>query len=92
MGVVVWISNDEKFDTFILGRSEFWVDSVGIDLVKPGEYKTACGKGYFDCASDEPEILKLKTDAIDYMVFERANAIFFWDPEANNFKKIWMSD
>jgi hypothetical protein len=23
--------------------------SMGIDTVKPGEYKTACGKGYFKC-------------------------------------------
>ncbi len=92
MGIIVWISKGEQFAVFILGKSEFWIDSVGIELVKPGEYKTACGKGYFNCGPDEPELLKIKTDAIDYIVFERANSIFFWDTEDNNFNRIWMSD
>ena len=33
---------------------------MGIDIVKPGKYKTACGKGYYECEKGEPEVLKLK--------------------------------
>jgi hypothetical protein len=47
-------------------------DRFGIDLVKPGEYKTACGKGYGDyaCAHGEPDVLKLHKPAIDLFYTE----------------------
>ena len=66
--------------------------SMGIDTVKPGEYKTACGKGYFKCGKGEPEILILKRPAIDYFRFGSANSFFFWDDQTDNFKRIWISD
>ena len=66
--------------------------SMGIDTVKPGEYKTACGKGYFKCEKGEPEILKLKRPAIDYFKFGSANSFFFLDDQTGDFKRIWISD
>lgn len=66
--------------------------SMGISIAKPGEYKTACGKGYFDCEKGEPGVLKLKRLAIDYFKFESANAFFVWDDQSASFKKIWISD
>jgi len=65
---------------------------MGVDIVKPGHYKTACGKGYFECEKGEPEVLKLKQPAIDYFRFESANSFFFWDCNTNSFKRIWISD
>ena len=66
--------------------------SMGIATAKPGEYKTACGKGYFECKEGEPEVLKLKRPAIDYFKFESANSFFVWDDKLGSFKRIWMSD
>lgn len=66
--------------------------SMGIEIVKPGEYKTACGKGYFECKEGEPEVLKLKRPAIDYFRFESANSFLVWDDKTASFKRIWMSD
>ncbi len=43
--------------------------AMGVDVAKPGEYKTACGKGYFACAEGEPAILRLNRPAIDYFKF-----------------------
>jgi hypothetical protein len=66
----------------------------GISLVKPGKYKTACGKGYGDyaCSHGEPELLELSRPAVDYFYSESSDFIFYWDTKANKFVEIQMSD
>jgi hypothetical protein len=66
--------------------------SMGINLVKPGKYETACGKGYSDCGPGEPPVLKLKFDAIEYFVFESASSIVYWNEKKQQFVKIAISD
>src|ERR1019366_7454215 len=39
--------------------------SIGIKRVAPGEYPTACARGY-DCAEDEPKYIRVNHEAIDY--------------------------
>jgi hypothetical protein len=68
------------------------VVGLGIDLVGPGDYKTACGKGYFECGPSDPEVLHLSCNAIDFFRFESANSFLIWQPEAKEFMRIWMSD
>jgi len=65
---------------------------MGISLLEPGQYKTACGKGYWECKDDEFNILKLKTPGINYFAFESANSVFYWSSRKNEFMRIWMSD
>lgn len=65
---------------------------MGIDVAKPGEYKTACGKGYFACKKGESKILKLNRPAIDYFKLGSASSFFFWNDKTNSFKRIWISD
>lgn len=65
---------------------------MGISLMEPGQYKTACGKGYWKCEEDEPEVLKLKFPGINYFAFESANSVFFWNSSKKEFTRIWMSD
>jgi hypothetical protein len=72
------------------GLKGFW--SMGIELVAPGEYETACGKGYWECESGEPEVLMLKNPAIDYFASESANSFFAWDVDTQSFQRIWISD
>lgn len=68
------------------------VQAMGIKKAAPGSYKTACGKGYWDCQKDEaPEII-IKNEAIDYFKTESANSFFYWDNKSNSFKRIWISD
>jgi hypothetical protein len=66
----------------------------GISPVKPGKYKTACGKGYGDyaCGHGEPEFLELSRPAVDYFYNESSDSIFYWDTKANKFIEIQMSD
>jgi len=66
--------------------------SMGLRLVPRGKYKTACGKGYYDCENGEPEEIEFKLPAIKYFRFESASSIFYWDVKVSSFKRIWMSD
>ena len=66
--------------------------AMGIDLVTPGDYKTACSKGYWECKENEPETLMLKTPGILYFRFESAASIYYWDKESMEFKQVWISD
>jgi len=68
------------------------VQRMGISVVSPGEYKTACGKGYWDCKDGETPFITLKYPAIDYFLFESANSFFYWDDKLRKFQRIWMSD
>jgi hypothetical protein len=71
-----------------------WLDRFGIDLVKPGKYKTACGKGYGDdaCAHGEPEVLKLSTSAVDFFHTESSDSIVYWDVGKKAFRETLISD
>jgi hypothetical protein len=98
-GLLVHISDKKKgFRWLVLATTDWGKEypkvnlSMGVDIVKPGHYKTACGKGYFKCEKGEPEVLKLKRPAIDYFKFESANSFFFWDDKTRSFKRIWISD
>jgi hypothetical protein len=66
----------------------------GISPVKPGKYKTACGKGYGDyaCSHGEPELLELSRPAVDYFYNESSDYIFYWDTKAKKFIRVQMSD
>ena len=65
---------------------------MGILGLEPGEYKTACGKGYWDCKNGEPEKLILKSPGIDYFRFESGNSVFYWNKDSKYFSRIWLSD
>jgi len=68
--------------------------NIGIDGVKPGKYKTACGKGYGDyaCSHGEPELLELSSPAVDFFYSESSDFIFYWNARVGKFVKIQMSD
>jgi hypothetical protein len=64
---------------------------MGIKIVEPGDYKTACGKGYFKCGPNQPAVLQLALPAINYFLFEGASSFFWWDTSSQSFKRTWMS-
>lgn len=70
------------------------LDRFAIELVKPGKYETACGKGYDEsfCAHGEPDYLVLSHPAIDFIYTESADSIFYWDEKKRAFHEISMSD
>jgi hypothetical protein len=65
---------------------------LGIAVVQPGRYPTACGKGYGECSRSEPASLLLTLPAIDFFTFESANSYFWWNAKSRRFERTWMSD
>lgn len=65
---------------------------MGISLMKPGRYKTACGKGYGNCGPNDPKEIVLRNPSINFFAFESANSVFFWDQGKKGFTRIWLSD
>lgn len=65
---------------------------MGIAKVSPGSYKSACGKGYWDCKQGEPPVLSVKQEAIDFFKMESANSYFCWDGKKSSFQRVRMSD
>src|SRR5277367_258050 len=86
----VRLSSTHKWEPVSESADVKALDRCGIDLAKPGEYKTACGKGYSDnaCAHGEPDVLKLSTPAIDFFYTESSDSIFYWDASTRAFREI----
>lgn len=94
-GVFAFVSqNDQSFKTYLLdeNKDKSLIRAMGIKKVSSGFYKTACGKGYWDCKQDEVPEINIRNEAIDYFKTESANSFFYWDSKTNNFKRIWISD
>lgn len=85
---------DSSLKTYLLDeiRNLNLIQAMGIKKVLPGTYKTACGKGYWDCQKNEAPEIHLKNEAIDYFKIESANSFFYWDIKADAFKRVWTSD
>jgi len=93
-GLFVFLSNRRQQHQIIklIEVNDDHPQSTGIALVKPGRYKTACGKGYWECKPGEPEVLVLKRPSFKFFKFESASSIFYWDETAATFNRIWISD
>jgi hypothetical protein len=66
--------------------------SMGITVVVPGRYETACGKGYWKCRVNEPDALNLPLPSFAFSLYEGASSIFWWDAKAKQFRRTWISD
>lgn len=73
-------------------REPGWLEVIGITVVKPGRYRTACGKGYFDCKPGEPKRLSLTRPAVNLFKEGGANMFLYWDARSGKFKQTSMSD
>jgi hypothetical protein len=69
-----------------------FLDVMGIAKVKPGQYETACGKGYWECAKDEPEKLSTKRDAVEFFKDESASSVYVYNPRKQRFIPVATSD
>jgi hypothetical protein len=65
---------------------------MGVSIVSPGNYVTACGKGYWECRDGEPSQLRLETDGLSYRRFESSESIVYWDRSVSSFRQVWVSD
>ena len=97
-GLLVYLSSADGYLWKVLfeidwGKKYPNVDLImGIDVAEPGEYKTACGKGYWECKKNEPETLILNAPAIWHFKFESAASIWYWNKDSNEFDQVFISD
>lgn len=97
-GLLVKLSTSTGFEWQLLDRVEWgeeFADApliMRIELAKPGDYKTACALGYWQCGPDEPAVLKLKRASIKQDRFDGAKAIWYWDERSTALKKVWLGD
>jgi hypothetical protein len=69
-----------------------FLDVMGIARVKPGDYQTACGKGYWDCGKDEPKKLSTKRDAVEFFKDESASSVYVYNLKKHKFIPVATSD
>jgi hypothetical protein len=69
-----------------------FLDVMGIAKVEPGQYETACGKGYWECGKDEPEKLSTKRDAVEFFKDESASSVYVYNPRTRKFFSVATSD
>ena len=68
-------------------------EPMGIDVAKPDNYKTACGKGYWECSANEPASISIKNASFLYFPYEQGGAkLIYWDNISNTFKQAVIND
>jgi hypothetical protein len=64
--------------------------AIGIKRVGPGEYPTACARGY-DCAEDEPRYIRVTHEAIDYFHHDTASRYYYWNETRHAFAQVGIT-
>jgi hypothetical protein len=65
---------------------------MGIATLPAGRYRTACGKGYFECEAQEPEELVMQWDGIDLFYEESADSVHYLPKRGGEFVHVRLSD
>ena len=68
------------------------IHAMGIEVVPPGKYTTACGKAYDTCKYGEPKTIRALNPLINYFKSESANRYVYFDSGSRMFRLVWMSD
>lgn len=83
-----------EFQMFKLTYGDMSPQSFAIELAEPSNktWKTACGKGHWDCGIDEPDKIKITRPSIMFCYIESACDIYLLGEDRESFKKIAFSD
>lgn len=90
--LVVKLSSPTKYDWLILNETDGVTDYMGVEIAEPNKYETACGKGYWECAKDEPRVVNLQYFGIFSIAFGKGGSLWYWDNITNKFKEVITSD
>ena len=97
-GLLVYLSSPSGYVWKVLNKTNCGKEypsvklAMGIDSAEPGMYKTACGKGHWECGPNESETLILEAPGIWHFTFESAESIWYWDKNSDEFRQIFISD
>jgi hypothetical protein len=62
--------------------------SCAIGLIPPGEYRTACGKGWFECEPSDPQVMRTSRPIL---ALGREDMVLAFLYEGNGFHQIWLT-
>ncbi len=65
---------------------------AGLSPVKPGKYRTACGRGFWECGPGEPPELELTRTGVYFFFFEGHSSIFYWNENGRCYSRVSLSD
>jgi len=65
-----------------------------LETIRPSTiaFRTACGKGYFECAKGEPLTIVFRLPSISVCLPESSCSVYVWQPKPGRFQNIRMSD
>lgn len=89
------IQSGRDFQMFKLtGSDDMQPQSFAIELAEPSDeiWKSACGKGYWECKTGEPSAFKINQPSIMFCYIESACTMYMWDSKKLTFKEIPFSD
>ncbi len=89
---LIALMNGEKTAITLVAAEDGDPQYFGIEQVPPGEHKTACGKGYWECSASEPAAVTLKYPGFRFFKFESASTLWFWDESQRRLREIAESD
>jgi len=79
-----------KEETLIQQLEGVIPSSYVIQTLPPGNYKTACGKGYWNCGKDEPELLKLNDPGVLFVSCGSSEVVYYW--KEKRLVPVYLSD
>lgn len=93
VGLFVTLESDKNRPPLLLESidDKKVIKKIAIRIAPADRYKTACGKGYRPCKTDEPLEIQINYAAIDLFQHESGNSFFIWNGK-DNFTRIRMSD
>lgn len=92
LGLWVWLASQKDPILIETVKAKDGKHDMGILVVPKGNYDTACGKGYWECKSNETPKIQLSHPGIDFFTCESANRYFYWSEKNKKFVGIWISD
>ena len=92
VGLFVMMSSGKGTHTLEIIEDRTQIEWLGMSVVGPGTYDTACGKGLLDCGKGEPAKLHLRHPGIDFFKTETEEWCFWWNGKKKKFEKTPISD
>lgn len=84
--------SNQKFRRYFLANvPPDQMQAYGVKLAPPGTYQGACKKGYFNCVQGQ-ESASPTFQSVELFKYEGVSSIFFWDIDAQKFKRLWTED
>lgn len=65
-----------------------------LETIRPSAivFRTACGKGYVQCAKGEPLTIQFRLPSISVCQRESSCSVYVWQPDSDRFQRVRMRD